>query len=62
MVNRTSIVIAHRLTTVEKCDKVVVLDSGRVIEEGSFHELKAKKGGFFSELANGMTKTDKQKK
>jgi len=36
MVGRTSIVIAHRLTTVEKCKRVIVLDDGRVIEEGNY--------------------------
>ena len=48
MKSRTSIVIAHRLSTVEKCDRVVVLESGRVIEEGKFDELKSKDGGFFA--------------
>lgn len=48
MQDRTSIVIAHRLSTVEKCDRVVVLDSGRVVEEGSFQTLKARTGGFFA--------------
>ena len=40
MKNRTSIVIAHRLSTVEKCDRVVVLDGGIVVEDGNFEELK----------------------
>ena len=37
MVGRTSIVIAHRLTTVEKCSRVVVLEHGKVAEEGNFN-------------------------
>ena len=40
MRERTCIVIAHRLSTVEKCDRVIVLESGRVVEEGRFNELK----------------------
>ena len=48
MKNRTSIVIAHRLSTVEKCDRVVVLESGRLVEEGKFNDLKEKEGGFFA--------------
>ena len=36
MVGRTSIVIAHRLTTVEKCSRVAVLEDGVIVEEGSF--------------------------
>ena len=42
MKDRTSIVIAHRLSTVEKCDRVVVLEGGKVVEEGTFKELKGK--------------------
>ena len=40
MKDRTSIVIAHRLSTVEKCDRILVLESGRLVEEGGFQELK----------------------
>lgn len=48
MVGRTSIVIAHRLTTVEKCDRIVVIEEGRVIEDGKFNELKQAEGGYFA--------------
>ena len=54
MTDRTSIVIAHRLSTVEKCDRILVLESGRLVEEGGFQELKAKDNGFFAQLASGM--------
>ncbi|CDW81030.1 abc transporter [Stylonychia lemnae] len=54
MKNRTSIVIAHRLSTVEKCDRVLVLESGRLVEEGGFQELSQKDGGKFAQLASGM--------
>lgn len=40
MVGRTSLVIAHRLTTVEKCSRVIVIEGGKVVEEGKFNELK----------------------
>ena len=53
MKDRTSIVIAHRLSTVEKCDRVVVLERGKVVEEGKYAELKAMKGGYFAQLASG---------
>eukprot|EP00347_Sterkiella_histriomuscorum_P015933 403355132 len=54
MKDRTSIVIAHRLSTVEKCDRILVLESGRLVEEGGFQELKQKDGGIFANLASGM--------
>ena len=44
MVGRTSLVIAHRLATVLKADRIVVMDEGRVVEEGSHAELVARKG------------------
>lgn len=49
MVGRTSIVIAHRLSTIEAADRVVVLDEGRMVEEGTHAELIAR-GGLFSRL------------
>jgi len=46
----TKIVIAHRLSTVMNCDRIVVLEHGELIEEGSYQDLMAKKGRFY-ELA-----------
>ena len=45
----TRIVIAHRLSTIRHCDRILVLDGGRIIEDGNYDELIAK-GGFFAEL------------
>lgn len=45
----TRIVIAHRLSTIRECDRIIVLDGGKIIEEGSYDEL-IKQNGFFSEL------------
>jgi ATP-binding cassette subfamily C protein len=42
----TRLVIAHRLSTVERCDRILVLENGELIEEGSFQELMGKKGRF----------------
>lgn len=61
MVGRTSIVIAHRLTTVEKCSRVVVIEEGKVVEEGKFNELKQAKGGYFAKIAEKLAKEDKKK-
>lgn len=52
MRGRTSIVIAHRMTTIQKCDKIFVLESGKCIQEGGYEELK-QKDGFFKKLAMG---------
>lgn len=60
MKERTSIVIAHRLSTVEKCSRVVVLEGGVVVEEGRFDQLKQKDGGYFAQLASGMENQQKQ--
>lgn len=48
MKGRTSIVIAHRLSTVRNADKILVLEHGQVVEQGSHHELLEKKGKYFS--------------
>jgi ATP-binding cassette, subfamily B, bacterial MsbA len=42
--DRTTLVIAHRLSTVQKADQIAVMDQGRVVELGSHEELLAKKG------------------
>ena len=47
---RTTIIIAHRMSTIENCDKIFVLEHGKVKEEGTFQDLKAK-GGYFSKLS-----------
>jgi ATP-binding cassette, subfamily B, multidrug efflux pump len=48
--NRTSIVIAHRLATVINADKIVVLDKGIVVEEGSHQALLQKENGYYRKL------------
>ena len=45
----TRIVIAHRLSTIRHCDRIIVLDSGHIIEDGTYEEL-IKKNGYFAEL------------
>ncbi len=45
----TRIVIAHRLSTIKQCDRIIVLDRGKIIEDGKYDEL-IEKNGFFAEL------------
>lgn len=47
---RTTIVIAHRLSTVQKADRIYVLEKGRVIEEGTHSALSKKRGGTYAKL------------
>jgi ABC-type multidrug transport system fused ATPase/permease subunit len=49
---RTMIIIAHRLSTIRKADKIVVLENGKVVEEGSHYELAKTDGGLYSKLLN----------
>ena len=41
---RTSIIIAHRLATIQKADKIIVMDDGKIVEQGSHRELLNRKG------------------
>ena len=47
--NCTRIVVAHRLSTVKNCDRIMVVDEGTIAEEGTYDELIAK-NGLFAEL------------
>jgi ABC-type multidrug transport system fused ATPase/permease subunit len=47
---RTSIIIAHRLATIMKADKIIVMDKGEIMEEGTHQELLTKADGFYKKL------------
>ena len=51
--NRTSITIAHRLNTIEDCDRILVLRHGRIVEEGTHHQL-FEKDGYYKKLVQAQ--------
>jgi len=50
--NKTTLIIAHRLSTVMRADKIVVMENGKIIEEGSHKTLLMKKSGIYNYLWN----------
>lgn len=54
MSGRAVLVIAHRLATVREADRIVVLDQGRVVEQGTWAELTARRGPFAALVAHGL--------
>ena len=57
--NRTSIVIAHRLATIKQADKIIVMDKGFIVEEGSHLELLEKENGYYKNLYDKQFSIDK---
>jgi ABC-type multidrug transport system fused ATPase/permease subunit len=55
---RTSIVIAHRLATIVNADKIIVMDKGKIVEEGSHFELINKSEGYYKNLYDSQFSVD----
>lgn len=54
MKNRTSIIIAHRLSTVKNADNIIVLENGEIVEQGNHNELTEKKGRYYELVKNQL--------
>ena len=50
IIGRTTIIVAHRLSTVQKVDRILVFDRGRIVEQGTHAELVKREGGHYREL------------
>jgi subfamily B ATP-binding cassette protein MsbA len=59
--NRTTFVIAHRLSTVEKADRILVMESGRIVEQGSHEELLSLSGRYAQLYNQGFENTEDAK-
>ncbi len=57
MHGRTTFVIAHRLSTVRNSDRIVVLENGRIFEQGSHDELMQKEGKYYQLYTGNAPKT-----
>ena len=51
---KTVVVVAHRLSTVQQADNIIVLDKGKIVEEGTHKELTAKKGAYYTLVKNQL--------
>ena len=50
---RTALIIAHRLATVKNCDRILVIDDGKIIQDGKYDELVGQ-AGLFKDLVQGQ--------
>ncbi|MBS1571284.1 MAG: peptidase domain-containing ABC transporter, partial [Bacteroidetes bacterium] len=51
---KTAVVIAHRLSTVKNADNIIVLDKGKVVEQGNHKELVSQKGEYYRLIKNQL--------
>ena len=51
---RTVVIVAHRLSTVSNADNIIVLDKGKIIEQGTHHELASMKGEYYKLVKNQL--------
>jgi len=53
---RTSFIVAHRLSTIRHCDRILVIDQGKILESGSHKELLRQKGHYYALYTNQFKK------
>ena len=51
---RTVVIVAHRLSTVQHADNIVVMEQGRIVEQGTHAELTAQKGAYYALIKNQL--------
>ncbi len=52
--NKTVVIVAHRLSTVKNADQIIVLDQGKIVEQGTHADLVSKRGFYFSLVKNQL--------
>ena len=52
--DKTAIIIAHRLATIQKADRIIVMDKGKIVEMGTHEKLLKMDGGFYQNLQNAQ--------
>jgi ATP-binding cassette subfamily B protein len=52
--DRTVVIVAHRLSTVKNADKIIVLENGKIIEEGNHKDLTQRKGKYYELVKNQL--------
>ncbi len=52
--NKTVVIVAHRLSTVKNADNIIVLDKGKIAEQGTHKELTAKRGLYYNLVKNQL--------
>ena len=58
----TRVVIAHRLSTIRQCDRIIMLEDGRIVEDGTYEELLAKNGRFADMVSRQQLETGENKR